>query len=96
MEEKEKEELDAPGRNFRPTQPELPPRFHPRLKMLALKNCDRNFRPSWPELPPPTGTSALRDRNFRPIEPQPDLSPFWLVTYPFIPLPINRHLPPPS
>jgi hypothetical protein len=35
---KEKEELDAPGRNFRPGWPELPPH--------------RNFRPQGPELPP--------------------------------------------
>ncbi|KAK1608069.1 hypothetical protein QYE76_031742 [Lolium multiflorum] len=70
----------------------------------------RNFRPDTiktedarteelrPDLPPlMAGTSAPRSRrNFHPVEPQPDLSPLRLVTYPFGPLPINRHLPPPS
>ncbi|KAK1607915.1 hypothetical protein QYE76_031588 [Lolium multiflorum] len=61
---KEKEELDAPGRNFRPCWPELPP---PRTGTSAPK--DRNFRPDAAKMP----SSAQRNgsgRNFRPEGPE--------------------------
>ena len=48
-------------------RPELPP---PRTGTSAQIPCEED----------PAGTSAPRSRNFRPVEPQPDLSSFWLVT----------------
>ena len=79
------------GRSAGRSRPELPPNIAgtsaqmlSRLKMIMLKSCGRNFCPDGRNFRP-AGTSAHRGRNFRPIEPQPDLSPLWLVTYPFGP-----------
>ena len=90
------------GRSAGRSRPELPPATAGTSAQILSKTEDartEELRPELPplragtsarpELPPPgAGTSALSNLS--------QISALWLVTYPFGPLPINRHLPPPS